>query len=342
MKKKTRILHLLQSSHFSGAENVACQIIMNLNDEYEMVYASPSGTIEKKLNEFNIRYYPMKKLNLYNVNKVIGDFKPDIIHAHDFTASVTAAISGFKGKIISQIHNNPPFIKKWGIKSIVFYLTLKKYSKIIGVSNSITDEAVFGKNMEEIFVKIYNYVDKSRVINLAQEKDIDNNKTYDIAFIGRLVNQKDPFLFIDIVNEIKKTYTNIRAVMIGDGPLFEKCNRVICQYNLQDNIELIGFVNNPYSTLEGTKVVVMPSKWEGFGLTSIEALILKKPVLNSGVGGLKEIFENDDWFICSCKRDYEEKIKKIFESEFKYDYESIYAKYVNKNTWIQEFKNIYK
>ena len=56
-----KILHLLQSNRFSGAENVVCQIIRMFENEpnIEMVYCSRDGQIREALNERNINYFKM-------------------------------------------------------------------------------------------------------------------------------------------------------------------------------------------------------------------------------------------------------------------------------------------
>ena len=43
MKKK--ILHVLSSDKYSGAENIAAYIVKNLGDEYDMMYVSQEGPI---------------------------------------------------------------------------------------------------------------------------------------------------------------------------------------------------------------------------------------------------------------------------------------------------------
>ena len=87
MSKK--IMHLLTGTSFSGAENVACQIMACFkNDaEYEMFYCSPDGKIREALKERNVRFAPMKEWSLSEVKRIIREEKPDIIHAHDMKAS---------------------------------------------------------------------------------------------------------------------------------------------------------------------------------------------------------------------------------------------------------------
>ena len=92
-----KILHILRSNKFSGAENVVCQIIniFKTDKNFEMVYVSPEGPIKDTLKEKNINYIPIKKLSFLEIKRVINEYKPDVIHAHDFTASVLVAITKF-------------------------------------------------------------------------------------------------------------------------------------------------------------------------------------------------------------------------------------------------------
>lgn len=338
-KKMKKVLHLLASNKYSGAENVVCTIIENLKDEYDMAYCSPHGLIEKTLNEKNVKYYGMNKFNLSNLRKIIKDYNPDIIHAHDYRASTLAAFSGFKGKIISHLHNNCPFAKSWNLKTILYNVCISKFDKIIGVSDKIYQEAVFKNKIKNKYVTIYNYIDENLVVKKATEYKYKKN--YDLFFIGRLTEQKNPFLFIDIVSKLKNNKSDIKAVIIGDGELKEECLKKISDYNLSSNIDMVGFVSNPFPIIKNSKVCIMPSKWEGFGLTAIESLILNKPVLNSGVGGLGEIFKDNYEFICNNMEDYIEKFNEINNKQ-NFDFQSITKKYCDVNEWKNQLKNCYK
>ena len=95
MKKKIRILHVLSSHIYSGAENVVCQIIsLFQNDpDYEMIYCSPDGSIRKALEERKISYMPIEKVSRSEVQRVISETAPTLIHAHDVRASIVCAMA---------------------------------------------------------------------------------------------------------------------------------------------------------------------------------------------------------------------------------------------------------
>ena len=331
-----KILHVLASNKYSGAENVVCTIIENLKKDYEMAYCSPYGTIEEELKERKIKYYGIKKLNVKELKKVLEKYKPDIIHAHDYTASVISTMTGFKGRIISHLHINAPFSHNWNIKSILYSLTTKKYYKIVGVSDSVLNEAIFKRKIEKEFIKIYNYVDKNKVLKKASEKLI--SKKYDLFYIGRLNEFKNPIEFIEIISKLNDN--RIKAVMIGDGELKEECSKLIKEKKLDEIIEMIGFVKNPYSIINNCKIGIMPSKVEGFGLTAIESLILDKPVLNTGVGGLKEIFKSNQDLIYSTEEECVSKIKEFIKNRKKITVDI--TDFCDLNAWKKKIKKLYE
>ena len=90
---------------------MAAYIIKDLNDDYEMLYTSPNGPIKDSLIDRNINYMAMEKLSIKEIKNIINIFKPDIIHAHDFTATVKCAMINSKIPVISHIHQNPNWLK---------------------------------------------------------------------------------------------------------------------------------------------------------------------------------------------------------------------------------------
>ena len=93
-----KVLHVLSTNKYSGAENVVCQIIKMFPNE-EMVYCSPDGDISSQLKDFNVKFLPINKLSYNELKKVVQDFNPDVIHAHDLRACMV--VSKFKNNIIS-------------------------------------------------------------------------------------------------------------------------------------------------------------------------------------------------------------------------------------------------
>ena len=73
----------------------------------------------------------MEKFSTHEFKRIIKEFEPDIVHAHDFSASVTAAMHKKDFYLISHLHCNPPWVKKAGLKSIVYWLNKRKMDQIL-------------------------------------------------------------------------------------------------------------------------------------------------------------------------------------------------------------------
>lgn len=339
-----KVMHILNSATYSGAENVVITIINALKEMVDSVYVSRKGSISDVLKENEIENYLVEKLSISELKEVIEKSKPDIIHAHDFTASIMASLVAKKIPVISHIHNNPPWIKKVCLKSIAYAVSCFKYEQIFTVSNSVMEEFIFGKYVSEKTQVIGNPVQIVKIREkAAQEQWL---KEYDIAFLGRLSTPKNPQMFVEVINELRKMNPSIKAVMIGDGELRNKIQKKIDLYGLNNSIELLGFQKNPYIILKESKLLCMPSEWEGFGLAAVEALALGKPVIACPVGGLVDIIDNSCGYLCKTKIEMIQKINELLTNDELYEKKSLNAlkraeKLDNYKQYTDKIKKIY-
>lgn len=300
--KKKIILHLLSSNKYSGAENVACTIIDNLKDEYEMFYCCPSGPIEEMLSEKNINYLKISKINIIELKRILNKIKPNVIHAHDFTASTICSLVKGKFLLIEHLHNNCPWLQKICINSIAFLYAGLRADKILTVSDSIEKEYIFSKYIKNKIECIGNPVSRNKILSYVSEQDF--KKKYDVCCVARLTEQKNPQRFINIIESLKNKIPNIKTIWVGSGELEEECKKLIAEKNLEDNIKFVGFKKNPYKYMASSRVFLLTSDWEGFGLVAFEALTLGLPCVVSNVGGLPNIVDNKCGFLCNDNCDY--------------------------------------
>lgn len=315
-----KIAHVVATGEYSGAEKIIIEICQYLKDDYDFVYVCRPGGIEKYLKAKKIRYI------LYNSTKELisilrkNDFH--IVHAHDYTTSVLSGFF-FKGRVISHIHNNPPFAKSLNLKSIMYFLASKNIEKILCVSNSIIDEMYFKNKLKNKLEVAYNWVNvEERYWNEELKKDTD------ILFVGRFTEQKNPILFLNVINNIRNTgLDNIKVKMIGRGELKNDILNYIKENDLDKNIEVLDFTDKPHKYMKESKIFFMPSKWEGFGLVFLEAMINECSIVATPVGGIKEIFKDD---LRNFSNDIEKlvQINKKLLSDDNYRKETIYK---NKN-----------
>lgn len=309
-----KVFHLIRTGSYSGAENV----VLNISDlltEFDHFYVSPGGQIDDVMKDYPIKHVILEKFDFKHIKEAIEREKPEIVHCHDVSASIYGAvlsnyIHSYGGKVISHLHNNDPRMRKINLRSVLYKLASKKFDQVIVVSKSVIDEFVFKfpKNKTTI---IPNIVNKLRILNMAQKDEIDK---YDIGFVGRLVEQKNPIQFLKIVESVKSQIPDLRVFMIGDGYMKSVVSSKIIELKLTDTVELLGYKSNPYPYMKKAKLIVMPSKFEGFGLVAVEAMLLGTPVLATPVGGLGEIISYSELLVKNYE-DFSQRAIEILDND---------------------------
>lgn len=289
---KIKVLHLLQSNRFSGAENVACQIIemFRENSNIEMCYCSSDGPIRDTVQRKNITFFPLQKMNIKEVRRVLKSYKPDIIHAHDMLASFIVAIAscGMNCQVISHIHNSDFVSRKISHKSLAYYMVSRKYKNIIWVSNSCFKDYYFHKFLGKKSCVLYNIVNSQYIWKKANET-FDHH--YDLVYVGRLAEPKNPQRLIRIVKKVSELRPDISVAIVGSGVLENEVRQLISDLNLDDNISLLGFMDNPLKVVKNSEILVMTSDREGTPMAALEAMALFKPIISTPTDGLCDLVE---------------------------------------------------
>lgn len=347
MKCKPKVLHIINSHSYSGAENVIISIMENTKDDVDACYTSPDGSIRDILNQKGISYIPVhaKNLSPKNIKEVIDQYKPDIIHAHDFRAGIFSCMTMTSLPIINHLHNNSPWLRRYSFYTALYAICCCRFKQILTVSNSVMDEFVFGKIFKSKTRVIGNPFDANKIRALANTATL--NGSSDLIFIGRLAPQKNVFFFLEVVKILTEHFPTIRVSIVGDGELRQAIVEKIHELHLDKNIKMYGFQKNPYGLLRNSSILCMPSKWEGFGLVAVEALALGIPVVCSGAGGLKGIVDSSCGKICGFAKDeYVNEIKKCLNHKTYYSAKVNNAlkkadEFSNINRYIDEMRMIY-
>lgn len=148
-------------------------------------------------------------------------------------------------------------------------------------------------------------------LELSFDKINSMDENCNISFVGRFVNQKRPYLFIELVNKIKNhpglKSKNIVFNMVGDGPLASICDQLIEKNGLGAIINRLPADYNVNQLLKESHFLIIPSENEGLTLVAYEAILNNCIVVSTDVGSQKEIVAPDallsrhpDLFIESC------------------------------------------
>ncbi len=100
-------------------------------------------------------------------------------------------------------------------------------------------------------------------------KNLQSKRDPRVVFVGRLVPEKDPLLFL----EISKA-SQMKSLLIGNGPLLHQ----IMKLGYSDT-EFLGFVQNPWDFIEKEDLILCTSVFEGDGMAIAEAIMRGCPLL---------------------------------------------------------------
>ena len=306
-----RVLHVLYSDIYTGAEKVAAQIIKAFEGKVEMAYASlDSRQVWDILDAQGIRHYGFQELTPGTLKKIIREFKPDVIHAHDMRTSFVAALCCGSIPLISHIHNNAYDSRGLSVKSIAYLVGGFKAKKILWVSQSSYEGYFFHKLFAKKSSVLYNIIDAQQIYDM-KERD-PNSYDYDVLYLGRLTFQKDPQRLMRLSALLKQKKDDIKIAVVGAGELEEETRALCEELGLKGNVHFLGFQKNPIKMVHDAKTMILTSRWEGTPMCALEAMALGTPVVSTPTDGMKDITEHGvNGYLCDSDEALAECILKI-------------------------------
>jgi len=190
------------------------------------------------------------------------------------------------------------------------FVCIKNYDKAINTKLINYGTVIFnGIDNDNLF--FYPPEFSRNFIENSINQKIDNK--FVIGSIGRLAYPKNYEFLIRIVPKILNLRDDIVFVVIGDGPEYEKYHSYISALNLNKYIFLLGSLENAYQYIKAFDIFILPSIYEGFSITLIEALSAGLPILASDVGGNAELlnYSKDQIYRLNDETDFLNKFERI-------------------------------
>lgn len=110
-----------------------------------------------------------------------------------------------------------------------------------------------------------------------------------LGFVGRLVPIKAPMGFLDVVASLRARGRDVRAVMVGDGPLAAAVDAGIEERGLAGVVARRGLIQDMATFHRDVDLLCVTSLQEGLPVAVIEAAASGRPTVGFAVGGLEEI-----------------------------------------------------
>ncbi len=372
----------LESSNFKVA-NFSMHHPKNIDSRWSKYFISQiefnSSSLKDKLKTPGRIIYSLEAKNKFE--KLINDFKPDIVHLHNIYHQISPSILTItkKYKIPTVIHLHDyklicPNYQLFVNNSVCQACKQKKYYKCFlkkCVKNSYSKSAlatlemyihhfilnIYQNNIDKLispsqflknkFVEFGWPAEKISVLcnpfdsSLRSKKNLET-KDY-LLYFGRLSKEKGIHILLDA---IKNSQENLK--IIGTGSIENQLKKIAKINNLK--IEFLGYKQGDdlADIISQAKAVIIPSIWwENMPLNMLEALNLGRPVIASYTGGIPEIInegKNGLLFKTGSAKDLKEKIAKLHKLNL--NKLSINAKesvkHLSEDKNFEKIKSIYK
>lgn len=339
-----KVIFFLPTLNGGGAERVTVNLINKLSSNFDnldihLLLLRKEGVFLSDLNaEINVTDLNSKRTiySFFKIIKFIKKEKPDyFVSSLNYLNVVSLIIKRITNthtkffvtehSTISQRLNNFS-----GLGVLVPFLMKKLYNSadhIICVSEGIKIDLLSTlKIRNEKISVIYNFIDFEK-INKLKALEVQHHFFKSgfpvIISVGRLIYEKNFDLLIDAFLEVRSK-TKCKLIILGEGPFKNILKNKISGSRFNEDIDLVGFQNNPYAWMNKADLFVLSSRTEGLPTVLIEAMAVGCQVISTDCpSGPSEIISNTEGLLVKNLDidDMVEKINLCLESREKIKYD---------------------
>ncbi|MGC8717251.1 MAG: glycosyltransferase family 4 protein [bacterium] len=281
--------------NLGGTEAHVLELAKGVMPQYEVFLVGPRGKAVPLFKELEIQYIEIPELTPFtvrsywkNLDKVLKEVSPDIIHTHGRYEPVFASkyISP-STPVIFTCHGygtNYPWIDY----SFSAYIGNRWADRVIAVSNYDRDFLVRrGLDQNKISV-IYNGISE---VNEKKPLPI-SLKGLVIGTAARLTKIKGINYLIGAFNFLVKKYKDLNLAILGEGEEKRSLECLTEKLGIKDSVHFLGGIPNAKSYFPNFDIFVLPSLMDFLPISIIEALSTGRAVVATKVGGIPEIIED--------------------------------------------------
>lgn len=337
-KRKSAVIYI-KNLWKGGLERSACLLSQALGElDYDVTFLVNEKSMEPDYPYFGeIKIFELKEdaIDILERSSFIFDFKFKQPHHKD--KFVEYCIKNYTNKYIPTIHNTRD-------RTRFYYDAIKKYLDRFQIEPSQLRKIVCcGENVRRDLIDRYGDFHNTDVLyNCVHTIDIDETIKLPcdkyVLFAGR-----KSATMVKGLDVLIKAYTRsslnihgIKLLIIGEGELEPELVKIVGRYGLQDMVLSVPFSKNIENYYKNAICLVLPSRYEGFSMTIIEALAYGTPVIASNVGGADEVirhsfngylFENEDdkalaYYLDTIPYTYRQLKRNCVESVEKFSFEN--------------------
>ncbi len=306
-ERSKKIIHLIWSFGYGGIQVLVADLLNEQVHDHQVhliiINQNPSKVLLEKLDKrVKVHRLERKKssftlLKYLWLNVIVHSIRPNVVHCH-IPDQARLLLFITRRKLHLTLHDVNKELKD-----------IQLYGKVYSISRSVQTDLRNRAGIESTV--IYNGIALEEI----RVKEWTKRELFRVVVLGRLMHEKKgQDILIRAMAHLVHTrgVKNLHATIIGAGDSRDFLESLVRDLTVSDQVSFAGAQERPYiqEHLRDFDLLVQPSRYEGFGITVIEAMAAGIPVLVSDVDGPMEIilegkyghyFRSDDEMDCALK-----------------------------------------
>ena len=244
--------------------------------------------------------------------KHLRSLKPKVVHVQYMAPGalpiLAAKLAGVK-RVIATVHQ--PHTPQHGWKAKIFIRLVARWCNPFLAVSQNTERSWFGSAQlldiskpiasQPRHLTLYNCIDVNRINSITKLPESElpvglNTFELVIGTVGRMRHEKGIDILITAFEEISRVYKEVQLLLVGDGPDLSTYKNQVENRNIREKVFFYGAADweKAMQLMQLMDIVVVPSRFEGFGLTAGEAMAMGKPLIVADNFGLMELVDHHE------------------------------------------------
>ena len=302
-----RVLHVAKVTGIAGAENHLLALLPALRalgvDAEVVLLQEPGRPVAQLVRAFLTAGVPTFELAINmdldpwlvgRLARLVRSRGAHAVHTHGVHADLYGrlCLQGLDGVLLLQTrHNDDRFRRLWIMRLLNQWLA-RRCVRIVAISDAVREfvcavEGIPPRKVERIYYGLDAAPAPQNVVDLRTELGWAGAPL--IGFVGRLTGQKGVDVLLNAFAIVHRALPTARLLLIGDGPQRDALAALAGGLQISAAVHFAGWREDARAQMAALNVLAIASRWEGFGLVTLEAMQAGVAVVASRVSALPEI-----------------------------------------------------
>ena len=306
-----KILHIDPERHWGGGEAQVLGLLSYLaeRDHRNDLLTHPDGRLFQQSQALSVRTIPLVVRNdldlrpVPRLRRLIRDENYDIIHFHTKRAhalSFWLSHGAPRPKYVVTRRMDYPEANNWYTRC----LYNRKVEGVVAISRKIFELLVQAGVEAEKIRLIHDGIDPRPFESASNTRDM-HTECVVVGMAAVFEERKGHRFLLEAARRLKAQGCRLQYRLAGDGSLRPSMEKTATRLGLKDDVQFLGFVSDIPTFLSQVDIFVLPSLFEGLGVSVLEAMAAGKAVIASRVGGLPELVIDSVTGLLVAPRDVE-------------------------------------